>query len=116
MQYGILYFIIDGIRVNIKGNFIATPGGRKPEPIANPDGTVDYSTVGVVPRITGDIALPNNISLKQIQNLKGVTITLATDQGKSYNLSDARNVAEIALNPEDGTVSCDFVGAQMDEI
>lgn len=116
MQYGIVYFTVNGVRYSVRGNFTITPEYRRGEPIPGPDGSLTFSKVFVPAAIGGDVAMPDAITLKELAGLSGVNVSLSCDNGKIYSLSSASQVEELSFNPEDGAVTVRFVGTKLDEL
>jgi hypothetical protein len=86
---GKAYITINGKRLRSKEGAKLNTGGIEREP-ANSDSGVDgYTEKQAVPQVDCTINLTPDISLQEIQNFKGGTLTFETDIGKIFTLKDA---------------------------
>ncbi len=103
---GTIYFKVNGLQENAKGNFTYNLGREKRESMVGADGVHGYKGMPQAAFIEGEITDRGDLDLAAFVELDGVTITLELANGKTVVLPDAWYVA-------DGTVGSDEANIQV---
>lgn len=113
---GALYFKVDGVQYDAKGEFSYRINPYKNDAITGPDGTHGYKSMPQVQYIEGAITDASNLDLVTMQSLTQSTVTLNLANGKTLVLRDAWYAAEGIVNSEEGEVEVKFEGMSGEEI
>ena len=109
---GTVFFKINGVQRNAKGNFTYNRGSPKREPIIGPDTVHGYKEMPQVAMIEGEITDSPDISLEDLTNMEGETLTLELANGKTFVLSDAWYAADGNAQTEEGNLQILFHSAR----
>ena len=113
---GVIFFKVDSVLRDAKGNFTYNIGGPKREPIMNADlSTAGYTESGQVARIEGEITDQRDLVLSDLVNIEDATITLELANGKVFTLRNAWYAADGDAQTEMGNIQVLFHGLEGEE-
>ena len=113
---GVIFFKIDSVLRDAKGNFTYNLGAPKREPLIGADLTVQgYKEMGQVPRVEGEITDQRDLILSDFLNLENTTITLELANGKVFTLRNAWYAADGDVQTEEGNIQVLFHGLEGEE-
>jgi hypothetical protein len=113
---GIAYLKVDGTQYDLRGNFTVSPSPTERTGIAGQDGVHGYSENPRVPFIQGDISLPPELSIEDLDAITDATVTAELANGKVYVLRNAWCKSAFELNTKDGQTQVRFEGITCNEI
>lgn len=113
---GTIFFKVDSVQRDAKGNFTYNAGGPKREAMIGADLIVQgYKEMGQVPFIEGEITDQGDLSLTEFINLENVTATLELANGKVFTLAEAWYAADGNVQTEEGNIQVRFEGRTGEE-
>ena len=89
--FGRAFITVAGRRYNTKPGASMKFGGVSRKPVSGDGGVAGYQEELEAPQVDCTIIATADVSLKDIQSIKDVTISFDTDHGKSYVISDGFN-------------------------
>lgn len=115
---GIIFFKIDGVQHQAKGNFSYGLGKPQRTAIVGADGVHGYSELPTAPFIEGEITDSADLSLDELANVKASVATLELANGKVISLKDCWNTNQDGLsgNTEEGNIAIRLEGISAEEI
>ena len=113
---GRLFFTVNGVRHDAKGNFTYHLGSPKREAITGTDTVHGYRETVSVPFIEGAITDRKGLNLKQLFALDGITITLELANGKTIILREAWFAGDGTASTEEAEVPIRFEGIDAEEM
>lgn len=102
---GTIFLSIGGERQGCKGNFSYNIGSPKRDPIIGASEVQGYSEKTQVPMIEGEITDRPDLTLKDILEFDGDTVTLELANGKVIMLSEAWYAGEGNVSTEEGAIA-----------
>lgn len=113
---GVIFFKVDGTQYRAKGSFATDIGAPKRDAVVGHDGPHGYKEVPKTPYIEGEITDSSEVSLEELFQLDGVTVTLELANGKVHALREAWYAGDGTLSSEEGNVPVRFEGMRGEEI
>lgn len=113
---GVLFFKVDGVQRDAKGNFSYNIGSPKRKMIVGPDRVHGYSEMPQVPFIEGEITDASDLDLKAFQNLTDSSITLELANGKVVALHHGTHCADGNVQTEEANIQVRFEGIEAEEV
>lgn len=113
---GKIFFKIDGVRHDAKGDFTYNLGADKKEAIVGADTVHGYKSMPQAPLIEGAITDRGDLSLTDILELDDATITLELANGKTIVLSSAWYAGDGNVTTEEAEIEVRFEGLRAQEI
>lgn len=107
-RYGVRALIVDGTRLDVRGNPEYSLGGEMRTGVAGIDGMHGYSVEHQVPYVQATIADRGDLDLKALRGLRDVTVVLQQENGKAVAFRNAWAAGEWAVNPQNGEVTARF--------
>lgn len=107
---------VDGVTVNVVGNWTYNLGVAEREALVGPDGVHGYKETNRVPFIEGEIRDRAEIDIKALASTSGATVTLGLANGKVIMLRNAWAAGEWTGNTEDANLPARFEGQSAEEI
>lgn len=113
---GRIFFKVDGVQHDAKGNFTYNLGKGKREGIPGADRVHGYKETVQVPFIEGEITDSFDLDLEELLLLDGVTVTLELANGKNILLRDAWYAGDGNGQTEEANIQVRFEGLEAEEI
>ena len=113
---GTLFFKVDGVQRDAKGNFTYNLGAPKREMIVGPDRVHGYKEMPKVPFIEGEITDANDLDVLVFQNLTDSSVTLELANGKVIVLHDAAYCHDGNVQTEEANIGVRFEGISAEEV
>ena len=113
---GIVYIKADGIPYSAKGNFSYNLGQPKREGVVGADGVHGYKELPQIPFIEGEFTDSPDLSMQQLVQLSGVTVTLELGNGKVIALRDAWFAGDGTAQTEEANIQVRFEGMSAEEV
>lgn len=113
---GVIYLKIDGALQEAKGEFTYNLGLPKREGIVGADSVHGYKETVQVPFIEGAITDRADLSLKSLQTLDGVTVTLELNNGKTIVLREAWYAGDGNVKTGEAEIAVRFEGRTAEEV
>ena len=102
---GVIFFKIDSVLRDAKGNFTYNMGAPKREALINADLSIaGYKEMGQVPFIEGEITDSRDLILSDFLNIENATLTLELANGKVFTLRNAWFAADGNVQTEEGNI------------
>ena len=113
---GAIFFKIDSVLRDAKGNFTYNVGGPKREAMINADLSVaGYKEMGQVPFIEGEVTDQRDLVLADLVNLENTTVTLELASGKVFSLTSAWYAGDGNAQTEEANIEVRFEGLEAEE-
>ena len=113
---GVIFFKIDSVLRDAKGNFTYNFGAPKREAIIGADQVVQgYKSMGQVPFIEGEITDQRDLIVTDFLNIENATLTLELANGKVFTLRNAWFAADGNVQTEEGNIQIRFEGIEAEE-
>ena len=113
---GAIFFKIDSVLRDAKGNFTYNIGAPKRNPLHSSDlRTVGYNEMAQTPFIEGEITDQRDLILSDFVNITNATITLELANGKVFTLRNAWFSSEGNVQTEEGNIAVRFDGLEAEE-
>lgn len=106
---GRIYFKVDGVQYDAKGDFTYNIGNDKRESIVGADGIHGYKSVPQEAFIEGAITDDIDVDLDKLTQLDNVTVTLELANSKTIVLGNAWYAAEGGVTTGEGEIAVRFV-------
>lgn len=113
---GIIFVKVNGVQYRAKGSWTYNLGQGMREGIAGSDKVHGYKETPQVPYIEGVITDGSDISMTQLLNIQGASVTLELANSKVISLSDAWFAGEGEGSTEEGEIQARFEGLRAEEI
>lgn len=113
---GTIYFKIDGLTYQAKGNFTYNIGNPKREAIVGADGVHGYSEKPQVAFIEGELTDTSDLDLNALTKADDITATLELANGKVIAVRNAWYAAEGNVQTEEGNIQLRIEGKSGEEI
>lgn len=113
---GKIFFQVNGVIFDAKGNFEYNLGVEKREAIVGSDRIHGFKTTEQPPFIEGEITDRGDLDLKDFVSIVDATVTLELANGKVISLKDAWYAGEGTGNSEEGNIACRFEGISAQEL
>lgn len=108
IRAGTIYFKIDGIQYDAKGDFTYNLGGGTRGTIVGSDQSHGYKITPRPAHIEGKITDAANLDVAKLQSLDGVTVTLELANGKTVVFKDAWFAGEGNINTGEAEIDVRF--------
>lgn len=115
-RFGLRALIIDGVRVDVRGNVEYSLGGEMRTGVAGLDGVHGYSVEHQVPYFNATISDRGDLKVKDLRLLRDVTIIAQLENGKAVALRQAFAAGEFQQNPQTGEITARFEGISAVEV
>ena len=113
---GVIFFKVDSVLRDAKGNFTYNLGAPKREGMLNADLSVaGYKEMGQVPFIEGEITDARDLTLSDLVNIENATITLELANGKVVTQRNSWYAADGNVQTEEGNIQIRFEGLESEE-
>ena len=113
---GVIFFKIDSVMRDAKGNFTYNLGAPKREALIGADLVVQgYKEMGQVPFVEGEITDQRDLILSDFLNLENTTITLELANGKVVTIRNAWYAGDGNVGTEEGNIQLRFEGIEAEE-
>ena len=113
---GTMFFKVDSVLRDAKGNWTYNIGAPKREAIINADLSIaGYMEKGQVPFLEGEITDQSDLVLADFVNLVDVTLTLELANNKVFTLRNAWFAADGNVQTEEGNIQVRFEGLEAEE-
>ena len=113
---GTIFFKIDSVLRDAKGNFTYNAGGPKREPVHASDlRTVGYREMPQTAYIEGEITDQRDLVLTDFINIENATVTIELANGKVFTLRNAWYAADGNVQTEEGNIQVLFQGIEAEE-
>lgn len=113
---GAIEIKVNGEVYEAKGAFDLKLGGRMYKKIVGVDSIIGTKTEYVVPTASGKITDDIGLSVKELQQITGATVTFRMVSGKVYLFEDADFSSDANINTEEGEIDFAIEAADSDEI
>ncbi len=113
---GTLFFKINGLRYDAKGNFTYNLGREKREAIIGTDAVHGYKAMPQVPFIEGELTDSTDLDLNAVLTIDDVTATLELANGKVIVLRNAWYAGDGNVQTEEGNIQLRLEGLSADEV
>lgn len=113
---GTAYIKVDGAQYALRGNLTVSIASVEREGIAGQDGTHGFKEMPRVPFIQCDVSDGADVSIKDITDMKDVTVTAELINGKSYVLRNAWVADAVEIDSAEGQMTIKWEGMSGDEI
>lgn len=113
---GILQLIVNGERMDAKGNFTFNLGAPERTAVVGSDEVHGYTERPRVPFIAGEITDRGDLDLKALAGATDITASLVLANGKTVVLREAWAAGEWTGNTDEGNVPVRFEGISAEEI
>lgn len=113
---GRIFFKVDGVRYDAKGDFSYDLGTPKRTAIVGADAVHGYAEEPKVPFIEGKITDRPDFDLKKFAAIDGATVTLELTNGKVIALRDAWYAGDGKGNTKEAEIDVRFEGLDADEV
>jgi hypothetical protein len=107
---------VNGVTINVVGNWTYNLGVAQREGLTGPDGVHGYKETNVIPFIEGEIRDRAELDIAALASTTGATVTLALANGKIIVLREAWAAGEWTGNTEDANLPARFEGKSAQEI
>lgn len=107
---------VDGVTLNVVGNWTYNLGVEEKEALVGPDGVHGYKAMPRVPFIEGEIRDRSDLDVKALASTTNATVTLALANGKVIVLRGAWAAGEWTANTEEANLPARFEGLSAEEI
>lgn len=108
---GTAFIKINGLQYQLKGELMIQPNATQNEYEANQDLSIVFTQKGVVPFMEMKLSDSDGLSIQQLQEVQGVTITAELINGKVYTLQQAGIWGEVKLDTVKGEITAKFGGS-----
>lgn len=112
---GIIYFKVDGIQYDAKGNFTYAPNFEKKTAIVGADGIHGFAGEQVPPYIEGAVTDAPDLVLATLGAVEDATVTLELANGKVFMLRNAWYAGDLNPSTEQGEIPVRFEGKTGEE-
>ena len=113
---GTIFFKIDSVLRDAKGNFTYNIGAPKREPLhASDQRTIGYKEGPMTPFVEGEITDQRDLVLSDFVNITNATITLELANGKVFTVRNAWYAADGNVQTEEGNIQVRFEGLEAEE-
>lgn len=112
---GTIFFKVDGVLQEAKGEFTYHLGTPKRDDIVGADSVHGYKETPVAPYIEGAITDRLDLDVKSFAQLDGVTVTLELAVGKTIVLRDAWYSGEAQVKTGEAEIPIKFTGKSAEE-
>jgi len=116
LRGGTIFLKANGVRYDAKGNFTYNLGHPKRSAIAGADGVHDYKVEHQPAFIEGEITDSGGLTLADLVDLAGATVTLDLANGKLIALEDAWYAGEGTGNTDEGNIGVRFEASHAEEL
>lgn len=115
-RFGLRALIIDGTRVDVRGNAEYSLGGEMRTGVAGLDGVHGYSVEHQVPYIQCTLSDRGDLKVKDLRAVREATVTVQLENGKAVALRGAWAAGEFGQNPQTGEITARFEGLSAVEV
>ena len=112
---GFVFFKINGVQYALRGNLKYKVGTSSAEEILGQDGLHGFKRKPEAQSLECDITDRGNISIAQLNDLEGVTVTAEMDNGKTFILQNAKQMNHLENDTGEGQFTLRFVGTSANE-
>jgi uncharacterized protein YlzI (FlbEa/FlbD family) len=112
----VLSIRVDGQQYEARGNFRVTGMTLKREGVAGQDFVHGYIEEPIVPEISGEWSIGNQLSIAQIEAITDSTVQCALANGMTYILSNAWSSGVRQIDAREGKVEVTLQGIVMQEV
>ena len=111
MNFGVLYFDVDGTPCAVRGNVTYATGSRQRESVVGQEGLHGHKEIPVTPFIQMDVTdLLDGTTKKQVEDASGVRCTLGLKNGKTVIVTNATQINQFETDPIEGQFTARFEG------
>lgn len=112
---GMMSMVVDGQQYEARGNFRVKGYTLRREGVAGQDFVHGYIEEPIVPEITGDWSIGNQLSLAALEAITNSTAQIQLANGMLYVLNNCWTKGEFSIEAHDGKVEVALQGLQMTE-
>lgn len=113
---GVIFFKVDSVLREAKGNFTYNIGAPKRDALINADLSIaGYKEMGQIPFIEGEITDASDLVLSDFLNIENATLTLELANGKVFTIRNAWYAGEGNVQTEEGNIQIRFEGIEAEE-
>jgi len=113
---GRIFFKVDGVQYDAKGNFTYNDGQPKRDAIVGADQVHGYKELPQVPYIEGEITDKGTLNVADFKNIVDATVTIELANDKTFVLRDAWYAGEGDVGTEEANIQVRFEGISGEEI
>lgn len=113
---GTIYFKVNGVRQEAKGDYSYHLGVPKRTAIVGADGIHGYTEEVQPPYIEGEITDRQSLDVKAFQTIDGAQVTLELANGKVIALRDAWYAGDGKVSTKEANIAVRFEGLSADEV
>lgn len=113
---GIAFLKFNGLQYQLRGEFEIMPNTTENEWIANQDGSQVFTQKAITPYFQMKISDSGGLSVQQLNQIEGSTMTAELINGKVYTLVQASQWGETKLDSMKGEITAKFGGAACYEL
>lgn len=113
---GVVFFKLNGLQYQLRGELEVQPNATENEWIANQDGSQVFTQKSVTPYMSGKFSDTGGLSIQQLNAAQGATAQAQLLSGKQYVLQQAAAWGEFKLDTTKGEITGKFGGVACYEL